>query len=460
MSIRGIISNARRAITANPRRWAIGLTTVVAVAGVGWYVAQSYFRPPPTPPAPPDGLDPAAAAAIATARQRVLERPRDAAAWGGLAAVYWGQLLTVESAACATEAHRLDPDDARWSYLLGYLSLYYNPHDAIPHLRAAAAGRCPSPTHKAAAELRLAEALLDRQDLAGAEAEFRRRLAAVPNDPRARLGLGRTLMAREDAAGAAAEFRAAAGSPFARRQALSQLAQAARMSGDDAAAAGYERQVDPLPPDDPWPDPFLVEWSAHRTKDELPRNRAAALAKNGKHQEAVEVLSRSVATTPTPPAYEQLGIYQYTLGDLPAAERSLRAALDLDSTRVRAHETLGLILSMKADKAGAGKTDLLREAVTHFDRAVAIKPDQALSLVFKGQVQTALGDQAGGLATLERAVEVRPDLADAHLALLLFLEKAGRLDDARRRLPDAERVIPADDEGFQALKARLAKRKN
>ena len=449
------MSTACRAVTASPGRRAACLVAVAVVVAGGWYAARTGFRPAAIPPEAPEGLDPAAGAAVAEARRAVLDRPRDAAAWGNLAEVFWAHLLTTESAACAAEAHRLDPDDARWAYLLGYRNLYFDPHDAVPYLRAAEAGRCPTPGHKAAAELRLAEALLDRQDSAGAEAVFRGRVAAAPGDARARLGLGRALLARDDPAGAAAEFRAAPGSPSARRQALAQLALTARLTGDVTAAARYEKEFDPLPPDEPWADPFLVGWASRRTKDELPLNRAARLSEEGRYQDAVEVLTRAVRAAPTAHGYERLGRNQYALGDLPAAEQSLRAALALDPERVLVHETLGLVLTVKADKAGGDKPALLREALGHFDRAVAIKPDQVQSLVFKGQVQTTLGDPAAGLATLARAVDVRPDSADAHLTLLLFLEKAGRIDEARARLADAEKVIPAGDETLRTVKGRL-----
>src|SRR5262249_8296938 len=72
------------------RRWfwlvlSLGLAAALAGAAGWWYRA-----PIPAPPALVlDGADPAVAAVIEKERQRVLESPRSAAAWGKL-----GELLT------------------------------------------------------------------------------------------------------------------------------------------------------------------------------------------------------------------------------------------------------------------------------------------------------------------------------------------------------------------------------
>src|SRR5438128_5493330 len=89
-------------------------------AGVVWY----YIRPKPAPTATPpevkaEGIDPSVAAAISAARQKVLDDPRSAAAWGELGKLLLAHTFEAEAEVCFEQAERLDPDDGRWPYYRG-----------------------------------------------------------------------------------------------------------------------------------------------------------------------------------------------------------------------------------------------------------------------------------------------------------------------------------------------------
>ena len=87
----------------------------------------------------------------------------------------------------------------------------------------------------------------------------------------------------------------------------------------------------------------------------------------------------------------------------------------------RAHYNLGVAL------AGCGRAD---QAITHFQKALEIKPDLVeahdnlgLALAGRGQVDEAI-------ACYRKAVEIKPDLAEAHDNLGLALAGRGQVDDA------------------------------
>src|SRR6185503_4037107 len=123
------------------------------------------------PEVPAAVVDPAVRAALAEARERVLAEPRSGSAWGELGWTFRAHNLNVESNACFAVAAKLDPKDPRWPYLIGAINLLIAPDDAIPHLRTAYE-LATEPAHKSLTRLRLAEALLDRNDLDGAAKLF------------------------------------------------------------------------------------------------------------------------------------------------------------------------------------------------------------------------------------------------------------------------------------------------
>src|SRR5581483_7715334 len=120
------------------RKLVVGLVAV-ALAGAGgaaWWYATRPAVPDP-PPVPDRVTDPTVRAAAEEARAGVLRDPRSAAAWGEYGLVCRANGLNAESNVCFAQAARLDPDDARWPYLIGVLDLRFAPDEAPPHLQAA-----------------------------------------------------------------------------------------------------------------------------------------------------------------------------------------------------------------------------------------------------------------------------------------------------------------------------------
>ena len=205
-------------------RWVavVPLVLLLAVA-----LAARFHRKAPEPPLPANIQDPEVRAAIGCARQAVLDKPRSAFAWGYLGMTLEAHLYEDEADRCFREAARLDPDDARWSYLRGMYALKYDPDHAVAFLRQAAAGRCAA-KYQSPMRLRFAEALLERNLLDEAETVYREEARRLPGDPRAAYGLGLIALARGNDGEAEKYLTTALSSPMARRPATAQLAALAR----------------------------------------------------------------------------------------------------------------------------------------------------------------------------------------------------------------------------------------
>src|SRR5205085_12635612 len=127
---------------------------------------------------------------------------------------------------------------------------------AIPRFRRAADLCGDEPV---VVRIRLNEKLLSQGHLDEAEVGFRRLLEADPDNPRAHLGLGRLAVQRQRWQEALPHLRRAAADRRTARGASIALAEVYQRLGEEAAAAQWRRRVEPLPPDPPWPDPFVAE---------------------------------------------------------------------------------------------------------------------------------------------------------------------------------------------------------
>src|SRR5262245_2511579 len=138
---------------------ALALVGVAAGGGLGgWWLWQRQRAPEP-PAVDLGGVDPAVTAAIETARAKVRQSPRSAAAWGLLGQVLVAHDFRADALTCFAEAERFDPRDPRWPHYQG-LTLYLgDPNAALPKLRRAVELCGDNP---AAPRLVLAEALLNQ----------------------------------------------------------------------------------------------------------------------------------------------------------------------------------------------------------------------------------------------------------------------------------------------------------
>jgi tetratricopeptide (TPR) repeat protein len=436
----------------------VALLLVLAAAGAfaGWRLSRPRG---PTPPAvPTTGVRPEVAEAISGARQKVVETPKSADAWGHLGLVFTAHGFDDQAAACYRESHRLDPADDRWPYLLAlyYLADDRDPAAALGLLEAALACPHKDARKEAAVRLRLAEVYLGELRPADAERLFREHLAREPHDPRGAVGLGATLLAADRPAEAVEFLRAGADGPFTRRRAVTNLAVASRLLGRPDDAARYDRQAAALPEDVPPPDPFAAEAAALRADGRGGFEEVIALEKEGRVRETLPLLARLAEDPADVRAAVALGQNLSLLGEFAAAEPYLRAACARDPENAQAAFLLGTVLfDLARTQTGERKERLLRDSADASARAAKLNPNLGMAHLSRGAALRELGDLPGALACFRRAAEGRPEVPQVQLALLQSLADAGLLDEARARLPVAEKVVPADDPRLAEIRKRL-----
>ncbi len=447
---------------ASRRLWLSVLLIFVSVAAIGggwWWYRQPRSIEPPNPDL--DGVDPAVAAVISKERRAVLAAPRDAAAWGRLGEVLELFNFRKDSLACFAQAERLDPRQPQWPYHQGLLLQWDNAEEALPHLRRAVElsdQREASSTDRRnagsaeAMRLRLSETLLAQGYLDEAEESFRRLLQHELSHPRGHFGLGRVAIQRQQWKEARTHLQQAAADNRVARAATFSLAELYEQLNDETAAAQARARLERLPPDPPWPDPFLDELQRFNTGRRARVMQADQLFKQGRTKEAITLYSQVVQDYPnSDAAWSALGQALYRAGDRANAERALSKTVELAPRFAEAHNYLGLA------RLAQGK---LEDAASSFQQAIQIKADFALAHFNLGRCLLLQKKEKDALDAFRAAVRYKPDYAAAHTSLAELLHQihqdAEALDEARQALL----LNPADEQAKQLREKLEAKRKD
>ena len=429
------------------RRWWAGaaiLSAVLLSVAAVWWMA----RPTPAPPPPAvslEGLDAGVAQSIAEAQASVQKSPRSGDAWGRLGMVLAAHAFRPQAVQCFTEAERLAPGKPRWPYFRGVmLELDGAEADAIPALRRAVV-LCPD--DPAAVRLRLAGLLVKQGDLDGAEQNYRELLARGVGQAGGHLGLARIAVFRGNPAEAARELQNCLDNPSVRRAANLLLAEVKERLGDPTAAQAAMRQAALLPPDAPWPDPFLAELAAQKADTQTLMRRAQKMQSAGYIGDAQRDLE---AVEGNHPAMLLLieGRRRLAAGDVDAAEQALREAVRTEPTFAQTHFWLGMALLQKHDDAGAASS---------FRQTVALQPLHAAAYQGLSQALEMQGDRAGAIKALRLAVRYQPQKAEMQRQLGELLERDGRDAEALVHLRQAL-DLNADDPRAKSLIEQISKR--
>jgi tetratricopeptide (TPR) repeat protein len=424
---------------------------------LGWY---GWRRG--TTPAPPDvsleGVDPALARAIATARRQVIAEPRSAAAWGRLGKLLLAARYNEAAATCFGQAAGLDAADPHWPYLWADALLPQDPDAALPLLRRAVEWCDRTDPANSAPRLRLAETLLALGRLEEAEGPLRRVLESEPDNPRAHLDLGLLAYDREDLESSRTHLERCRESPWTRQKACSRLAAIHQRLGNSPKAAEYSRQAAAPPADRPWEDPYLREARRPAQVGAGRARVAEALEAAGRYAEAAAVLRDMMQESPEYGTAIGLGKNLFLLEDYAGAEQALRHAVALAPDKAQAHYWLSKLYLVRGEKQrpGASAEDLYRAAVQSARAAIARKPDHALAHLCLGLALKKLGRRAEAIDVLRAAVQYSPDSADLYLHLGESLAEDGRRSEARMQLERAVQLARPDDPRPGAALARLA----
>ena len=370
----------------------------------------------------------------------------------------------VEADRCYAEASRLDPGDGRWPYFRALYALGEDSDRAMPFLRQAADGRL-SEADASAVRLRLAEALLERQETAEAEELFLAEWQAQPGNPRPAFGLGMIALGRGEGKAAEKYLTAARTSSVVRKPATGQLAALARGRGDLAAAAAFEKEFATLPNEAPaWPDPMVHQLIRLRVGTFQTAQDAAQLEAQHRYAEAAQAYLREIDHQPTAQNYVGAGLNLVRSGNVARGLDLLQTGIRVDPERCDSYYGLAQALYVLAEAQRKRSPDS-REANERFleaalaaRRAAELKPDYAAAFLLWGRALMQRGEPEAALDPLKKGVACRPEVFNLQLALGEALLEAGQLQEAENHLKNAQKLDPNNERLGLALE-RLRKKR-
>jgi cytochrome c-type biogenesis protein CcmH/NrfG len=399
-----------------PRRQAwrllivIAACVAVAVGAGAWWLSRG--RPAVPPDVDLTGADEEVASAVASARREVLGEPRSAKRWGHLGMVLRAHGFASESSACFEEAERLDPREPRWPYYRGLTLVLTDPGAGLACLRRAVARLDGRPLEP---RFRLAEVLLEQGHLDEAEEQLRHLRTQAPDHPRGRLLQARLASSAQDTNKAIDSLQDCWDDPHVRRQARLLAAEAWQRRGDGKRGEQMQAAAAQLPPDVPWPDPFVEEVEQLAVGVRARLSLAVGLHQQGRADEAVALLERLVEARPREvAAWILLGQFHRERGRRPQAERALSRAVALDPKNVDGWFGLGMVRLDARPEAAADA----------FRAAIRLKPDHVLAHYYLGECLRRTGDRQGARREYQAALRCQPDHEPARQALA-DLDRAG-----------------------------------
>jgi tetratricopeptide (TPR) repeat protein len=310
-----------------------------------------------------------------------------------------------------------DPQSARAQFQLGKI------HAARRELTEAAAALTQAQKLQPsllAAKIELSRVLLAQQKPDEAMIQLSEVLRTQPQDGDAQVLFARALMAKGNAAVAEPRMRQLAAEYPNSATVQAQLGRMQLMKGDLASArVTFERTL-------ALDAANLDALGGLTSLDIRAKNTAAARAR----------IDSRIATNRSNPDLHLLAARLYaSIGDAPAAERSLREALALDSSRFEAYSMLGSLYASQRR---------LDDARAEFEKLAEARPSTGVgSYTLVGIIHELQNNRAAAKATYEKvmALDSRAAVAANNLAWLIA-EANGDLDVALRLAQTAKAQLP------------------
>lgn len=386
-------------------------------------------------------------------------QPGNARGYLALASFYTNLSRWDEAAAIYNQALRLMPTvDALY---VGLTNLQSRQGLYEAAVTTANAGRQQNPT-----SLELIRALGDvyvvRGDRQLAVALYTEMLAQSPGATSLYLAQGAALEAELDWAGAQAAYTRTLELAPTNAQAWLGMGETADALGDETAAVNYLHRAAQAGVNDPVTLTAIgkVHLAAHRDQTAAEVFRLAltsnatyigaqvglgqALEAQGLNEEAQAAYDQAVAVNPgSPQALTALGNFQtFTLRQPEEAVTLFQRALAVDPNYLGAHIGLGKAYDAAGD---------FEAGLAAYQAGVATNPHEALAYSALGNAYLARNDLDSAVATHQEAVAQEPQSAQAHLALGSALEQAGRSAEAITAYQTAAALDPGSASAHLAL---------
>lgn len=307
-------------------------------------------------------------------------------------------------------------------------------------------------------------AAFQRGDFGAARTDLER----APNDPRARLFLAFIQAATGECDAAGPELAKGFASGENRRLAGLALAQcqiaAKRFAEAGVTVAELEKQF-PADADVLYvsADYHMKAWNdaIYRMYQKVPASyrvdqlSAEVFETQGKYTEAVAEYRKAIEKNPKAlDLHYRLGRALLQQSHDPAvleqARKEFEAELALNPADAVAEYQVGQVLTAEQKKPAAAG---------HFERAAALRPDFAEALIAVAKLRVEAKRYADAIALLERAVKLQPRNETAHYNLMMAYRNAGRAADAQREKVELDKLQKPPEGEFTDFLKRLGDKK-
>jgi len=203
--------------------------------------------------------------------------------------------------------------------------------------------------------------------------------------------------------------------------------------------------------------------------------RASARARNGDFQGALGDFDRTIEIEPKAHNYFLRGSIKSRINDLPGSIDDYNKAIELEPSNFKYHKFAALQKIKNRDMRGAAidldnvvklkpepehhiilgkvahETGDSEDAIAAFDRAIALKPDLAEPYFLRGIVKGESGDEAGAASDLEAAAKLAPggDLYDNYTGLALWKYQGGNAESAIIYATEAISIKPSEYSAYE-----------
>ena len=435
----------------------------------GGVVAYRHFKKPSaaSPALPPDIPETIVEVEVRTtleaARQRVLNEPRSVRAWGDFGLLCRAHELFPEAIACFRTAAQLDPASPQWPYLLGAVNVLIDPDAALTNFRTAYR-LAVQPDERSAVRQQLAEVLLERNELDEAMQLYEDGLREDPQDAPCRHGLGVIAYRRGNLAEAAEHLRAGADSPYVRKKTAALLTTISRQLGRVDDAQRFEAQAAQAPIDEPWPNPFDQGYEDAQVGPAARHRLVKELLAHGQHQAVVNAMRETALSSGNGTDELLLGVSTGALGDWASAEKIFRMTVARNPNYATGRCYLGIALYFQADPFGKERNrtpdaKMLESALAEFRKAMELKPDLGEAHLYAAYCLKLLNRPEEAVRECTLAIQVMPHSSDAHFTLGEMLHQQGKSAEAVPHLENAARLAPTHDTRARDLLQQIRSRK-
>jgi tetratricopeptide (TPR) repeat protein len=368
-----------------------------------------------------------------------------ARAHGELAMVYHAQDLNTPARVAYMNAHRLDPHDKKWPYLLAHL--YADEGNVTEAVKYFEIVRDLDPTY-VPAEIYLGQMYLSNGELDRARSMFERARDDKQARAAALAGLGKVALARGQYQEAAARLEEALEIRPNASRLRQPLAMAYRGLGDTAKAQANLAQFSTDGQEPGVSDPIVDAMSDKVVVSRVLLRRGQRFGKEGRFDLAEGAFRAAVASDPgNAEALANLGISLANLGQMDGAQKNLIESLRLDDSSAVTHFSLGVIYDRQGKDAAA---------IAQYRAAVERDPNNIQAAVYLADAIMRTGSPFDAARWYQQALSKEPGSTRIALSLAFALIKAADHREARKVLETAFSRQPQTAAVINALARLLA----